>query len=189
VPVLGRKFTTTGVVPKETYLFYVYLYDESPEAAVARATAVNQVIRGGTVFNSTLSVANAYYGTQLLAAYSGSYGFGFSVLGAGTNFMSAHDNYYEGNTWLAAAQTGQGLGGIIVSGGRVLGVAGSRALGPYWAILSIANVDVQALTNLYIANGEVNSAFEATDGLVKTSISLMSDVSKIREQMKAQDCK
>jgi hypothetical protein len=25
------------VVPKETYLFYVYLYDESPEAAVARA--------------------------------------------------------------------------------------------------------------------------------------------------------
>jgi hypothetical protein len=37
VPVLGRKFTTTGVVPKETYLFYVYLYDESPEAAVARA--------------------------------------------------------------------------------------------------------------------------------------------------------
>lgn len=36
VPVLGRKFTTTGAVPKETYLFYAYLYGESTEAAVAR---------------------------------------------------------------------------------------------------------------------------------------------------------
>ena len=36
VPVLGRKFTTTGEVPKETYLFYAYLYEQSVEAAVAR---------------------------------------------------------------------------------------------------------------------------------------------------------
>jgi hypothetical protein len=36
VPVLGRKFTTTGEVPKETYLFYAYLYENSSEAAVAR---------------------------------------------------------------------------------------------------------------------------------------------------------
>jgi hypothetical protein len=36
VPVLGRKFTTTGAVPKETYLFYAYLYGDSTETAVAR---------------------------------------------------------------------------------------------------------------------------------------------------------
>ena len=36
VPVLGRKFTTTGAVPKETYLFYAYLYGDSTEAAVTR---------------------------------------------------------------------------------------------------------------------------------------------------------
>jgi hypothetical protein len=36
VPVLGRKFTTTGSVPKETYLFYAYLYEHSTAAAVAR---------------------------------------------------------------------------------------------------------------------------------------------------------
>lgn len=36
VPVLGRKFTTTGSVPDETYLFYAYLYEKSSEAAVAR---------------------------------------------------------------------------------------------------------------------------------------------------------
>ena len=35
VPILGRKFTTTGEVPKENYLFYAYLYADSPEAAVA----------------------------------------------------------------------------------------------------------------------------------------------------------
>jgi hypothetical protein len=36
VPVLGRKFTTTGGVPEETYLFYAYLYEKSTDAAVAR---------------------------------------------------------------------------------------------------------------------------------------------------------
>lgn len=36
VPVLGRKFTSTGGVPGETYLFYAYLYEKTPEAAVAR---------------------------------------------------------------------------------------------------------------------------------------------------------
>jgi hypothetical protein len=36
VPVLGRKFTSTGGVSDETYLFYAYLYEKTPQAAVAR---------------------------------------------------------------------------------------------------------------------------------------------------------
>ena len=36
VPVLARKFTTTGAVPKETYLFYAFLFEKSAELAVVR---------------------------------------------------------------------------------------------------------------------------------------------------------
>ncbi len=36
VPLAARKFTATGEVSKETYMFYAFLFAESAEAAVAR---------------------------------------------------------------------------------------------------------------------------------------------------------
>jgi len=36
VPISARKFTTTGIVPKESYVFYAFLFAESPESAVTR---------------------------------------------------------------------------------------------------------------------------------------------------------
>jgi hypothetical protein len=36
VPIAARKLTSTGAVPRETYMFYAFLFDKSGEQAVAR---------------------------------------------------------------------------------------------------------------------------------------------------------
>ena len=36
VPILARKFTTTGGVPRQTYVFYAFLFEKSAALAVAR---------------------------------------------------------------------------------------------------------------------------------------------------------
>jgi len=36
VPISARKFTTTGAVPKECYVFYAFLFETSAEQAVVR---------------------------------------------------------------------------------------------------------------------------------------------------------
>ncbi len=103
--------------------------------------------------------------------------------------MAAYENYNEGNTGLAASQAMQGFGSSVISGGRLLGMGFARVAGVYSAILSIANADIQALTNIYYGNAEVDSAFGAADALVDRSISLMSDAGEIRMQMKDAGCK
>ncbi len=128
---------------------------------------VARVIRGVNLTSSTIGVANTFAGTQVLSSITGSYGAAFSLAGAGVNYMAAYENYNEGNTGLAASQAMQGLGSSAITGGRLLGMGWARIAGVYSAILAVANADVQAFTNIYFGNAEVNSAFRATDALLR----------------------